>query len=74
MEKRIEVLHIGYDDGLIVTEQEPIMTPQGNLKFIVGDRIYDVHPFRSDLGGYPVRWSQLLEFTDLVANILNGEM
>lgn len=51
---------IGYGEGLIkVTRGErPILTATGNRKFHLDGYEYDVHPYRSDLGGYPVRWRE----------------
>lgn len=54
---------IGYPDGMIKTRggEKPITSKKLNLYFIIGELAYDVHPYRSDLGGWPVRWSEKLE-------------
>jgi len=64
---------IGYSEGLIVTtcNEQPaqIRTPNPDGKssplhdvvddwFYIGQRRYNVHPFRADLGGWPVRWHE----------------
>ncbi len=48
---------IGYGDGLITSDRAPVQI-RNNLKFFIDGRVYDVHPFRKDLGGYPVRWHE----------------
>jgi len=50
---------IGYSQGRIVDAKvRPFQSPTGNYYFVIDDMAYDVHPFRSDLGGWPVRYSQ----------------
>ena len=61
---------IGYRDGLIkVTSNElPARITVGtnsNDWFYIGLRRYNVHPFRSDLGGYPVRWIEIVNPNDV---------
>lgn len=59
---------IGYPDGTIESDEQPIMvrTPNSdgkpspmydnvNYYFVIDDVFYNVHPFRSEFGGYPVR-------------------
>jgi len=53
----------GYDRGLIVTDTNPERIveeggngPVSNDWFYLGTVRYNVHPYRRDLGGYPVRW------------------
>ena len=56
----------GYQDGIIVSDTAPrkIATslPDGarniNLWFTIETTHYNVHPYREDLRGYPVRWFQ----------------
>ena len=51
---------IGYCDGLVVSDETPLRV-KNNDWFCIEGRFYNVHPKRSDLGGYPVRW-----FTDFM--------
>ena len=55
----------GYSEGVVVSEVAPIACtetfdddrhPNTNHYFRIGDEFFNVHPYRSDLGGYPVRW------------------
>ena len=59
----------GYRDGLIISDTRPdrVITHyddnRGDVSndwFTIDDRRYNVHPYRADLGGYPVRWSEAL--------------
>ena len=45
----------GYGDGLITGNATPERIANNDW-IVVGDFRFNVHPFRSDLGGYPVRW------------------
>lgn len=50
---------VGYSYGLIRSNKSPErITANGNSNdwFILGNKRYNVHPHRADLGGYPVRW------------------
>jgi len=59
----------GYPQGIIRSNDMPPFRhftdrgdePEGNLNnpndwFEIGELFYNVHPYRADLGGYPVRW------------------
>jgi len=59
----------GYRAGRIITDDKPVQirTPNPDGKpsplydivndwFEVDGRYFNVHPYREDLGGYPVRW------------------
>lgn len=57
----------GYRDGLVRSDVKPTLCvetfdddrpPNPNLYFLIAGRFYNVHPYRADLGAYPVRWSQ----------------
>ena len=62
---------VGYPEGVIITSSDVrprrVMTdrgdmPKGNKQnandwFTIGDTHYNVHPYRRQFGGYPVRWS-----------------
>ena len=45
----------GYGDGLI-TGATTVQRIDNNDWIVVGDFRFNEHPFRSDLGGHPVRW------------------
>lgn len=59
---------IGYGEGLITSDEPPKREwsdrgdmPKGNNAlsndwFTIESTRYNVHPYRKDLGGYPVRW------------------
>ena len=51
---------IGYSEGLIIAGNEtPTRTYSERTSedwFVINDYHFNVHPFRYDLGGYPVRW------------------
>ncbi len=58
---------VGYGDGLIKSDESPEHTVEKfnddrndnhNNWFTIGDTRYNVHPYRSDFGGYPVRWTE----------------
>ena len=51
---------IGYGDGLVTGPGTPVRI-DNNDWILIGDFKFNVHPHRSDLGGYPVRW---IETTD----------
>ena len=61
----------GYSHGLIISPSSPVRevtkTADGrdnrNDWFYINDQRFNVHPFRSDLGGYPVRWIETLALT-----------
>ncbi|MCK5496371.1 MAG: hypothetical protein KAI41_07675 [Hyphomicrobiaceae bacterium] len=69
---------IGYGDGLITGNASPVRLENNDWIFL-GDFRFNVHPFRSDLGGWPVRWIETRdEFNSAVrpitaSNSLNGE-
>ena len=55
----------GYSEGLVVSKDRPdrIITHYDDNRGDVSNdwftflgKRYNVHPYRSDLGGYPVRW------------------
>jgi hypothetical protein len=58
----------GYSNGIIRSTSSPVREftdrgdlPPGNKElandwFTIGDKRYNVHPFRADFGGYPIRW------------------
>lgn len=59
----------GYREGVIVSDVAPerVMTDHGayppgnkllgNDWFTIDGTHYNVHPYRTDFGGYPVRWA-----------------
>ena len=61
---------VGYREGIVIVTgnevPERICTEHGGFApgnrlnindwFTIGESRYNVHPYRSDLGGYPVRW------------------
>ena len=58
---------IGYSEGLIISDAKPtrIVTHDDDNRgdvsndwFTIDNVRYNVHPFRNDLGGYPVRWRE----------------
>lgn len=68
---------VGYGEGLVISPDERPVTeytdrgdmPPGNNAnanswFYIGERKYNVHPFRADLGGYPVRWSEAVAWEE----------
>ncbi len=71
---------LGYRDGIIfITSNERprrVMTDRGDLPkgnkqnandwFTIGEMNFNVHPYRSDLKGYPVRWSSKFVDGELV--------
>ena len=55
----------GYSEGIVISDVAPISCTEHfndnrasntNLYFKIGNQYFNVHPYRSDLGGYPVRW------------------
>jgi hypothetical protein len=47
----------GYGYGAITQIDWSYRNPStGNLYVGSGDRVFDVHPFRDDVKGYPIRW------------------
>lgn len=46
---------IGYGDGLVKGQGAPSRI-DNNDWIVIGMFRFNVHPYRSDLGGYPVRW------------------
>ena len=56
---------IGYSEGLVIapgreTPTRIVVAGNPNLWFYIDLRRYNVHPYREDLGGYPVRWSEAI--------------
>ena len=54
---------VGYSDGVVHSTVSPErITINGNPNdwFTIGDKRYNVHPYDSHIGGYPVRWIESL--------------
>lgn len=61
---------IGYPCGLIISDSKPIRFSSNNW-FRFGGKQYNVHPYRDDLGGYPVRWIENHERLEQVTIRIN---
>jgi hypothetical protein len=46
---------IGYGDGLVTGQVTPSRI-ENNDWIVIGNFRFNVHPYRDDLGGFPVRW------------------
>jgi hypothetical protein len=53
---------VGYGEGLVISDRKeeadfPAIDADGNNWMVIVDAVeFNVHPYREDLGGYPVRW------------------
>lgn len=77
---------IGYSEGLIISDDPPVREftdrgdlPKGNKAnpndwFYIETRRFNVHPFRSDLGGYPIRWIETVAPPTYSTNDLSPTM
>lgn len=67
----------GYPNGLVIAENESPIFSDNNHWFYIGGLKINVHPYRRDLGGYPVRWTQKQKppvFTDFFnQHVQNGD-
>ena len=50
----------GYGDGVVKGLVTPVVRQDNNDWIYLGELRFNVHPYRSDLGGYPVRWIETL--------------
>lgn len=67
----------GYHAGIIQSDKSPVTEytdrgdqPAGNMQngndwFYINNSRYNVHPYRFDLNGYPVRWIETLNYDTL---------
>jgi hypothetical protein len=48
----------GYGDGLVKSTEAPFRY-DNNDWIQIGEHYFNVHPYRSDFDGYPVRWIEI---------------
>ncbi len=46
---------VGYGEGLVTGDAVPVREDNNDWIYI-GEYVFNVHPYRSDLKGWPVRW------------------